>query len=322
MAKHDARFVGIDSVVFGAPDLSVPRKLFADWGLKKVKDAKSGLVFATEIGSEVVVRPDGSKSLPPKLSGGAEFREVVWGVRSAKDTRRAGRRAGARSRCQRGQGRHDPCGRRLRRQFRHPGVAPRQGADALDLAAERARRARPGRRAEPDVRARAAVPHGPHRLRRARRARRREFLRQAAGLPPVGPLCRRRRRVPALCRARRPSQPVSAEAAGRQDRSASRRVRGARHPRGVRRRHAFLGPGWETAVGPGRHPISSAYFWYFKNPLGGTIEYFSNPDFVTEAWKPSNFRVNRFSEWHLLEGLQRPRPSANRPSLRAVRAMN
>jgi len=33
----------------------------------------------------------------------------------------------------------------------------------------------------------------------------------------------------------------------------------------------------------GRHPISSAYFWYFASPLGGMLEYFSNPDFVTEV---------------------------------------
>src|SRR6185437_4342263 len=82
MAKYDARFVGIDSVVFGAPDLSVPRRLFTEWGLKKVKDGKSGLAFATEIGSEVVIRPAAAKDLPPKLSRGSEFREVVWGVSS------------------------------------------------------------------------------------------------------------------------------------------------------------------------------------------------------------------------------------------------
>ncbi len=84
MAKSDARFAGIDSVVFGAPDLSVPRKLFSEWGLKKLKDGKSGVTFATEIGAQVVVRPTGAKDLPPKLSGGSEFREVVWGVASQK----------------------------------------------------------------------------------------------------------------------------------------------------------------------------------------------------------------------------------------------
>jgi catechol 2,3-dioxygenase-like lactoylglutathione lyase family enzyme len=82
----------------------------------------------------------------------------------------------------------------------------------------------------------------------------------------------------------------------------------------------FTGLGWKTAVGPGRHPISSAYFWYFANPLGGMLEYFSNPDFVTEAWKPTNFRVNRFSEWHLVDGIPVPRETIVRPSLKAAKA--
>ena len=30
--------------------------------------------------------------------------------------------------------------------------------------------------------------------------------------------------------------------------------------------------GWETALGPGRHPVSSCYFWYFKCPSGGAAE--------------------------------------------------
>ncbi len=36
--------------------------------------------------------------------------------------------------------------------------------------------------------------------------------------------------------------------------------------------------GWETQLGPGRHPISSAYFWYFRNPAGGLIEYYADED--------------------------------------------
>ena len=61
--------------------------------------------------------------------------------------------------------------------------------------------------------------------------------------------------------------------------------------------------GWPTAVGPGRHPVSSAYFWYFKCPFGGNIEYFADSDYVTDNWKPTIFRVNRFSEWHVPDGV-------------------
>ena len=44
--------------------------------------------------------------------------------------------------------------------------------------------------------------------------------------------------------------------------------------------------GWETQLGPGRHPVSSAYFWYFKNPAGGLIEYYADEDQLTGDWQP------------------------------------
>jgi catechol 2,3-dioxygenase-like lactoylglutathione lyase family enzyme len=83
----------------------------------------------------------------------------------------------------------------------------------------------------------------------------------------------------------------------------------------------FAKRGWATEVGPGRHPISSAYFWYFKNPLGGAVEYFCDADYVTERWKPHQYRVNRFSEWHLIDGIVQKDDGKIRPSLAAVKAM-
>ena len=29
--------------------------------------------------------------------------------------------------------------------------------------------------------------------------------------------------------------------------------------------------GWKTQLGPGRHPVSSAFFWYFESPCGGLV---------------------------------------------------
>jgi catechol 2,3-dioxygenase-like lactoylglutathione lyase family enzyme len=84
---------------------------------------------------------------------------------------------------------------------------------------------------------------------------------------------------------------------------------------------AFGKQGWATEIGPGRHPISSAYFWYFRNPLGGAIEYFCDPDYVTERWKPRNFRINRFSEWHLPAGISSKPDGHMRPSLATVKAI-
>jgi catechol 2,3-dioxygenase-like lactoylglutathione lyase family enzyme len=63
--------------------------------------------------------------------------------------------------------------------------------------------------------------------------------------------------------------------------------------------------GWRTALGPGRHPISSCYFWYFHNPSGGAAEYDFDSDVVDASWKPGSFEQTPelFAEWCLAEGL-------------------
>jgi len=63
--------------------------------------------------------------------------------------------------------------------------------------------------------------------------------------------------------------------------------------------------GWNTEIGPGRHPISSSFFWYFKSPLGSMIEYTCNEDFLTSAWKPRTveYSPNITTEWAIEGGI-------------------
>ncbi len=63
--------------------------------------------------------------------------------------------------------------------------------------------------------------------------------------------------------------------------------------------------GWKTQLGPGRHPISSAYFWYFDNPCGGLIEYNADEDHLTEAWQAREFTPGPtvFAEWAIDGGI-------------------
>jgi catechol 2,3-dioxygenase-like lactoylglutathione lyase family enzyme len=63
--------------------------------------------------------------------------------------------------------------------------------------------------------------------------------------------------------------------------------------------------GWKTQLGPGRHPISSAYFWYFENPCGGLIEYNADEDKLTANWQPREFTPGPtvFAEWAIDGGL-------------------
>jgi len=63
--------------------------------------------------------------------------------------------------------------------------------------------------------------------------------------------------------------------------------------------------GWTTALGPGRHPISSCYFWYFHSPCGGAAEYDFDSDVVDANWEPGVFQQTPevFAEWCLADGM-------------------
>ncbi|NJS36572.1 MAG: glyoxalase [Brachymonas sp.] len=63
--------------------------------------------------------------------------------------------------------------------------------------------------------------------------------------------------------------------------------------------------GWKTQLGPGRHPVSSAYFWYFECPVGGLIEYNADEDHLTADWQPREFTPGPtvFAEWAIDGGI-------------------
>jgi catechol-2,3-dioxygenase len=63
--------------------------------------------------------------------------------------------------------------------------------------------------------------------------------------------------------------------------------------------------GWDTEIGPGRHPVSSAYFWYFKNPAGALVEYYADEDQLTGEWQAREFEPGPtvFAEWAIAGGL-------------------
>lgn len=80
----------------------------------------------------------------------------------------------------------------------------------------------------------------------------------------------------------------------------------------VRDIHEVIGGGiamnksaWSTFIGPGRHPISSAYFWYVNSPTGGAFEYYTNDDYLTENWQPRELEhtLVAFTEWAVEGGI-------------------
>lgn len=44
--------------------------------------------------------------------------------------------------------------------------------------------------------------------------------------------------------------------------------------------------GWKRVIGPGRHRIASALFFYLEGPCGGQVEYGADTDYLDDAWVP------------------------------------
>lgn len=300
-------FLGIDTVVFGATDLKLARRLFSDWGLKKVEDRPARLAFATRIGSEVVVRAADARDLPPPIHPASQFREVIFGVASPRELRALAQEL-ARDREVRADAdgtlhTADDCGIRIGfRVWKRGKEVPGAGATPWNGPGHRAR----VDRVSPSYESAAPWKMG-HIVFTVPDTRRAEaFYRKRLGfhlsdryVGGAGVFLRWARR----------SEHhniffVKSRTGATDLHHIAFEVRDVHEVFGGGQ--AFARRGWTTEVGPGRHPISSAYFWYFKNPLGGAIEYFCDPDYVTERWKPNNYRVNRFSEWHLAAGLGGP----------------
>ena len=50
--------------------------------------------------------------------------------------------------------------------------------------------------------------------------------------------------------------------------------------------YRFVGKGYESFWGPGRHKFGSNWFWYFNSPLGCHVEYDADMDLHDDHWQP------------------------------------
>ena len=293
--------LGIDRITYGADDLAACRRFFLDWGLRLVREDADGLDFESLNGCEIRVRREGDASLPPAFEAGPTLRQVIWGVESAEDIVRCRAAMAARPGFAEADDTLfciDPNGMGVGLRVSRKHAVDVQGVPS-NVWGGTARVDTPSpvyQRAEP-------VEVGHVVFFTDALADTTAFYEQLGFVlsdryPGRGHFLR------------------CAPRGGHHDLfllQTPEAKRGLNHVAfTVRDIHEVFGGGlhisrcgWETQLGPGRHPISSAYFWYFKNPAGALVEYYADEDVLTEAWQPRDFEPGPtvFAEWAVAGGL-------------------
>ena len=298
--------LGIDEISYGADDLAACRQFFLDWGLSLVDEQADRLVFETLNGCRVIVAATDHPDLPPAIEAGPTLREVVWGVESEADLAlyegriaqlpgfvKQGGPNGGRIGCT------DPNGLAVRLQLTQKRDVQMQSAEYNTWDRKgRINQASPAyERAQP-----IEVGHVVFFVKDVQACER--FYVENFGFaasdryPERGAFLR------------------TAPDGGHHDIFLLQRPdkhAGLNHVAfTVRDIHEVFGGGmhisrcgWDTQLGPGRHPVSSAYFWYFKNPAGALVEYYADEDQLTADWQPREFEPGPtvFAEWAIDGGL-------------------
>ncbi|WP_068085274.1 VOC family protein [Novosphingobium rosa] len=290
---------GVDAVTFGVTDLAEARAYLADWGLAETPGPKDKLLFSTRDGSEVVVRHNDDPALPSAMQAGPTLRMVVWGVDDETTIPAIAARLGEEARWEDGLLlATDPNG--LTHGFR-PTRRVAVEADAQDVNG-------PGVHRRVDQRSpvyERAVPIsiGHVVLFVDNLEKTLDFFLKTLGFVVSDSYPGHA----AFLRASTPGPHHSAFVLQRPGKPGLNHVAFT-----VSNIHEVFGgglamsaKGWESDLGPGRHPISSAYFWYFKSPFGGSLEYYADDDWCTENWVAGEFErtPNNFTEWAIAGGI-------------------
>ncbi len=293
---------GIDAVVFGVADMAEAKRFLDDWGVTAVSNTADKLVYRTRDGAEVIVRPKEAADLPLPIESGNTVREVIWGAANQAELDRTvsalrglpGFRVGADGLARV----NDPNGLSLafRISQRKPIVVKPTPNNAPGTHQRVNQRSPIHDQAHPINIGHVVVFANDFAAMRA-------FYTEKLGFsisdeyPGHGVFtrCQKVGEHHNLFILNRPGKP------------------GINHVAfTVADIHEVIGggiamskKGWKTEIGPGRHPISSAYFWYFENPLAAPLEYYADEDFCTEEWKPGTFerKPELFAEWAIAGGI-------------------
>lgn len=276
--------LGIESIIYGADDVAAATRFYDDWGLAPMETGAAGAVFALPDKTTIVIRPIDDPALPPPPVPGPTVREIVWGV---------GDRATL-----------DAVGAELSKD-RDVEAGPDGTLHSIDDL---------GYHIGFRVTARAPQPSTLPPTNTVGTAQRRDERAESA----FTRRCRPRRIGHAVYWAPRG---LDGSAAFYTDRLGFRITEGIRgggvflrcgashdhHNFLLQHRGANYGfqhvafevadldevmmcgsymeaRGWRSHLGPGRHVMGSSTYWYFWNPAGGVAEFFSDMDYVTDAW--------------------------------------
>ena len=308
IVSHSDSVIGIEKLIYGTPDMAMAKKIFADWGLSLLSQTDSEMRFACGNGNEIAVCPENAPGLPPRFKDGSNFREVIWAV-SNKDALAAIGKELSRDREVREDGNGDGGATLHSTDNSGVNIGFRVARRPASIEHAESEFNTPWRQVRIDRRAtiyERAIPwrmgHIGFRVDDVMAAERFYVDRLGFWLSDRYAeggasflRCSKRNDHHNLFLSRSPSTETMFHHVAFEVRDIHEVFGGGL---------AFSKAGWDTQVGPGRHPVSSAYFWYFKNPFGGAIEYFSDTDIVTEDWKPVDFPEARFSEWHLPDGIK------------------
>ena len=293
---------GIDAVVFGVADMAEAKRFLDDWGVAPVSATPDRLVYQTRDGAEVIVRPKDSSDLPPAIESGNTVREVIWGAANEQElesTLKSLRSLPTFKTGVDGVPRvSDPDGLGLgfRVSMRRPITVKPTAPNA------------PG--SHQRVNQRSPIHEWAHPINighvvlfAADFAAMRAFYTEKLGFvisdeyPGHG----------VFTRCQVVGDHHNLFMLNRPGRAGVNHVAFT-----VSDIHEVIGggiamskKGWKTEIGPGRHPISSAYFWYFENPLAAPLEYYADEDYCTESWKPGTFerKPELFAEWAIAGGI-------------------
>ena len=301
---HSSAIEGIDGITYSTDRWDDAQRFFADWGLKAVSSDATCQVWETLNGAQVQVRRPDDPDLPPPMEAGPTMREVVWGVTDAKAL--------------------EPISRALQLA---PGFEDRRAVDgslrALDPHGLRLRFQVSAKRAV----AVSGAPTNP--WGNVRRIDTPSPIYDHAEPVEIGHVVFFTDKLDAMevfyaslgfvTSDRYPGRGVfmrCAPDAGHHDLfllALPGKGPGVNHVAfTVRDIHEVFGGGlhmsrrgWKTQLGPGRHPISSAFFWYFENPCGGLMEYNADEDHMTAAWQERSFEPGptMFAEWAIDGGI-------------------